>query len=103
MEDISLNIKQICKQNGYKQDFIANEMGITQGTLSGKLLNGNDIKYSLLLEISNITKIPVIDIITYPVKYVPEEDSCTKCKDKEKTIENLNILLDEYKKKKGKL
>jgi len=90
MEDISLNIKQICRQNGYKQDFIANEMGITQGTLSGKLLNGNDIKYSLLLEISNITKIPVIDIITYPLKYVPETDNCINCREKEETIRNLN-------------
>jgi transcriptional regulator with XRE-family HTH domain len=90
MEDISLNIKQICKENGYKQDFIADKMGITQGTLSGKLLNGNDIKYSLLLEISNITGISVIDIITYPVKYAPKTDDCVNCHEKEETIRNLN-------------
>jgi len=90
MEDISKKIKQICKENGLKQEFIAHKLGITQGTLAGKLANGNEIKYSLILEISNITKIPIIDIIAYPDKYVPEVNMCSDCAEKKEVIRNLN-------------
>ena len=90
MDDISSKIKQVCKENGYKQEYIANKLGITQGTLAGKLAKGDDIKYSLLLEISNITKIPIIDILTYPEKYVPEIKHCSSCNEKDDVIRNLN-------------
>ena len=90
METISKKLKAICKENGVKQEVIAKELGITQGTLSGKLSNGDDIKYSLLLEISNITKIPIIDIITYPEKYIPKQSQCEKCEEKDEIIRNLN-------------
>lgn len=103
MEDIGLKIKKICKEHGYKQENIAKTMNISQGTLSEKLSNGNDIKYSLILEISEITNIPIIDIISYPDKYVLAINGCQKCNEKDKIIENLNELLELYKQKKGKL
>ena len=90
MSNISENIKQICKENGYKQEYIAKKLGVTQGTLAGKLSNDNNIKYSLILEISNITKIPIIDIIAYPEKYVLKIDQCSQCKEKDDIVRNLN-------------
>ena len=90
MDDISSKIKRVCKENGYKQEYIANKLGITQGTLAGKLAKGDDIKFSLLLEISNITKIPIIDILTYPEKYVLEIKHCASCNEKDDVIRNLN-------------
>ena len=100
METISENIKKICKEHGVKQEVIAKEMGLTQGTLSGKLANGDNIKYSLLLEIANIAKIPVIDIITYPDKYVPETAQCSSCKEKDEIIRNLNNYIKTLEKRK---
>ena len=103
MNDIREKIKEICKEKGIKQEVIAEKMGIKQSTLSQKLTRNADIKYGVLLNIADILNVDVIDIIKYPVKYVPEEDNCFKCREKDKTIENLNMLLEEYKKKKGKL
>ena len=101
MDDISKRIKEVYKEHGYKQEFIAEKMGVKQSTLSEKLSNGNDIKYSLILEISEITNIPVVDFITYPDKYVQETISCKSCATKDEIIENLNMLLRQFKKKKG--
>jgi len=56
-----------------------------------------------LSRIANILNVDVIDIIKWPVKYVPLEKNCRACVEKDKTIENLNLLLDEFKKKNGKL
>jgi len=102
MENIRENIKEISKEKGFKQEVIAEKLGITQGSLSQRLSRNDDIKYGFLLKIANILKVDVIDIIKYPTKYVPEEKSCSNCQEKDKTIENLNILLEVFKKKKGK-
>ena len=89
MESISDKIKRICKENGVKQEVIASELGITQGTLAGKLANNDNIKYKLLLDIANTLEMSVIDIITYPDKYI-KQSVCKECKKKSDTIDNLN-------------
>ena len=103
MSNIRENIKEICKEKGLKQEVIAEKIGITQSSLSQKLTRNDDIKYGFLLKIANILSVDVIDIIKYPVRYVPEEKSCASCQEKEKIIENLNMLLEVFKKRKGKL
>lgn len=100
METIEKKLKAICKEKGVKQDVIAKELGITQGTLSGKLKKGDDIKYSLLLEIANIAKIPIIDIITYPEIYVPKQKQCEKCEEKDEIIRHLTNYIKTLEKKK---
>ena len=89
MDSISDKIKQICKENGLKQEVIASELGITQGTLAGKLAKNDNVKYKLLLDIANILNVSVIDIITFPDKYI-KQSVCEECKKKSETIENLN-------------
>ena len=42
----------------------------------------------------------VIDVITYPVKYVPQAEICEKCQEKDKIIQNLNELIEVLKKRK---
>jgi len=103
MVDIRENIKGICKEKGVKQEVIAKQMKITQGSFSQRLTRNDDIKYSFLLEIANILGVDIVDIIKYPVKYVPEVKSCANCQERDRIIENLNILLEQYKKRKGKL
>jgi hypothetical protein len=73
-------------------------------SLNGTQVNRNeDIPLGRLSRIANILDVDVIDIIKWPVKYLPEEKNCKSCSEKDKIIANLNILLDEFKKKKGKL
>jgi transcriptional regulator with XRE-family HTH domain len=96
------NLKQIIKESGIKQEIIAKKLGITQGTFSQKLSKGDEIKYSFLLEISNILQISVINIITYPSIYVSEKEikkECVQCSDKDRTIKNLNAHIELLNKK----
>ena len=102
MNDIRDNIKAICKEKGFKQEVLADIFGITQSSFSQRVSGNDDIKYGFLLELADILKVDVIDIIKYPVKYVPEEDVCSSCREKEKTISNLNFLLEQFKENKIK-
>ena len=103
MENIFENIEAIRRQKELKQEVIAKELGVTQSAYSNYINRNEDIPLGRLTRIANILGIDVIDIIKWPVKYTPEEKSCKACGEKDKIIENLNMLLDEYKKKKGKL
>lgn len=96
--NIAENIKNILSDNNIKQDFLASELGVTQGTLSAKLMRGNQIKFNTILEISNATNIPIIDFITYPEKFKPKE-KCLECKRKDEIIDNLNEYINLLKNK----
>jgi len=103
MKNIFENIEAVRRIKELKQEVIAKELGVTQSAYSNYINRNDDIPLGRLTRIANILDVDVIDIIKWPVKYVPEEKSCKICSEKDKIIENLNILLDEYKKKKGKL
>jgi len=103
MENIFENIESIRRKKGLKQEIIAKELGVTQSAYSNYINRNEDIPLGRLSRIANIFGVDVVDIITWPVKFVPEEKNCRACSEKDKIIENLNLLLDEYKKKKGRL
>ena len=90
MDDIFIKIEAARKEAGVKQEVLAKMLGVTQGTYSGYLTQNQDIKYGLLLDIANKLNMSVIDIITWPQKYVPKSDTCDKCKEKDDIIKNLN-------------
>ena len=93
------NIETIRKKKGLKQEVIAEALGIKQSAYSNYIRRESDIPWSRLLQISNIFEMDVIDVITYPVKYVPAVEECQRCKEKDKIIENLNDLIEVLKKK----
>jgi len=103
MKNIFENIEAIRRVKELKQEVIAKELGVTQSAYSNYMNRNDDIPLGRLTRIANILDVDVIDIIKWPVKYMPEEKNCKICIEKDKTIENLNLLLDEYKRKKGKL
>lgn len=96
MNDILKNIESIRKEKHIKQEVIASELGIKQCSYSSFINRESDITYSRLLQISNIFKMPIIDIITYPEHYVPEKDiiECKECQEKNKTIVHLNKYIE---------
>lgn len=98
MNTISENIKNKLREEGFKLEFVANELGITQGTLSQKLGNADGLKYKTILEISKVTGIPMVDFVTYPEKYTPTE-KCLECKRKDEIIDNLNEYINLLKNK----
>lgn len=93
MKKIILNIEAIRKEKGIKQSVLAESLGITQGAYSQYIWRNQDLKYNKIVEIANILNVPVVDIITYPEKYVPISEvkkECEYCKQKDLIIENLN-------------
>lgn len=90
MEKILENIELIRKNKRIKQTVIAEELGVKQNTYSNYINRSGDIPYSRLSRIADILNVSIIDIITYPDKYVKETDKCENCRTKEDIIKNLN-------------
>lgn len=97
------NIETIRKEKRIKQEVIANELGIKQSSYSSFINRESDITFSRLLQISNILGVSVIDIITYPEKYVLESTAgqCESCAEKDRTILHLNKFIEVLEKKLG--
>ncbi len=100
METIFKNIEEIRKEKGKKQAIIAEALGVGQSAYSNYVNRNNDIPYSRLSRIANILEVSVVDIITHPVKYVPETEKCSNCKEKDEIIRNLNNYIKTLEKRK---
>lgn len=96
MENILKNIESIRKEKRIKQEVVASELGIKQSSYSAFITRDSDITYSRLLRISNILGVSVVDIITYPERFVPESETrpCNTCFEKDKTIQHLNKYIE---------
>jgi DNA-binding Xre family transcriptional regulator len=88
MKYILKNIEAIRKEKGIKQTVIAEQLGIKQNSYSSYITRNEDIKFSLLSRIADKLEVSVVDIITYPEKYVP-----ASVEENRKTT-RLNIELD---------
>lgn len=103
MENILKNIEAIRKEKRITQEAIAAELGIKQSSYSSYITRESDITYSRMLQISVVLGVSVIDLITWPEKYVPkpQEERCKECEAKDATITNLNKYIEILEKKKG--
>ena len=102
MIDIIKNIEEIRKQKGIKQAEMGRRLGVSQTGYSNYVNRTLDMPFSRLSSIADALGVSVVDIVTWPVKYIPEDQvkpECEKCKEKDEIISNLNLLLDVYKKK----
>lgn len=96
MESILRKIEAVRKEKGVKQSVLASLLGITQSAYSQCVSKNADIKYGKLLAIANKLNISVIDIITYPDKYVSMDTiprECEKCKQKDEIITQLSSYI----------
>ena len=96
MESILKNIEAIRKEKRIKQEVIAAELGIKQSSYSSFITRESDITFSRLSHISDILGLRVIDVITWPEKYIPETavPMCEGCTEKERTISHLNKYIE---------
>lgn len=92
MNNILENIEAIRKEKRIKQEVIAAELGIKQSSYSSYITRESDITFSRLSHISDILGVTLVDLIAWPVKYVPasEVKRCPDCVEKDLTISNLN-------------
>lgn len=110
MNDIFSNIEAIRCEKGLKQSVIAERMHISQSSYSAYITKNTDIKYGVLIKIAEALDVSIIDIITYPDKYISiskerkDGGLCSKCEQKDaiiKTLNNyINLLEGELKLKK---
>ena len=99
MVNLKENIKGLIKKSNKTQDFVAEKLGIKQGTLSQKIGQDSKIKFKTLLDIADILEIKVVDIITFPDTYVPEKKSCENCEQLRLEIRHLTDYIEILKKK----
>jgi len=73
MSNILVNIRKIREELHLSQENIAEELGIAQNSF-GLIENGKRrLSYDTLSQIATIFKMSVIDVITYPKKYVDRD------------------------------
>ena len=103
MEDILKNLEAIRKEKRITQDALASKLGIKQSSYSSFITRESDITYSRLLQVSEALGVSIIDIITWPEKYILEssEKQCKECEAKDTTITNLNKYIELLEKKQG--
>ncbi len=102
MIDIIKNIEEIRSKKGIKQAEIGRELGTSQSGYSNYVNRNTDMPFSRLSHIADVLGVSVVDIITWPIKYVPSDmvaPECEECKKKDEIIDNLNELIREYKQK----
>lgn len=94
MIDLKENIKEIIRKCGKTQAVVASCLGINQGSLSERISKNEKIKFKTISDIADVLGIPVIDIITYPDRYVKETPTCDKCEELRLEIRHLNEYIE---------
>ena len=105
MIDVQENIRAILKDKGVLHKEVAYKLGMTEQGLSNWFTRKTDLSFSQITRICEVSGINIVDAITYPVKYVPEETKnpvCEECARKDKIINNLTELIEIYKNKQKK-
>ena len=100
MIDIQGNLQAILKERGFLQKNVAKDLGITEQGLSNWFTRKTDMTFTQISRICEVCHIDIIDVVTYPVKYIPESSAnpeCEECKKKDEIIEYLTELLRRYK------
>ncbi|NDV96026.1 XRE family transcriptional regulator [Dysgonomonas sp. 521] len=70
MGNILENIEAIRKEKGLTQVAIGSILGVSQSGYSNYITRNRDIYYDKLSQIADALNVRVIDIITYPKKYI---------------------------------
>ena len=70
MNSILENIDTIRRNKGYSQEYIATQIGMKQAGFSLIMSGERELKYNTLLQIAKVLQLSVIDLITFPEKYV---------------------------------
>lgn len=86
MNNVLDNIEAIRRDKGLKQQDVAEKLGISQPSYSRYFSEQKDMKLSTILQISDILKVSLIDIVLYPKTYNKLSQAGEKSKIKEEYI-----------------
>lgn len=93
MLDIKKNLNALVEKQGFSQKQVAAALGITQQAYSAWFNRTKGFAFEHIEQVCKVINVSVVDVITYPAKYVdlatlPQE--CEECQRKQETIDNLN-------------
>lgn len=100
MIDVRKNITAIIEERGILKKNVAMDTNVNGSAISNWLHSSGQPTLRKTLEICEVLGISIVDVFTYPEKYVPINQSntaCEECKRKDEIIDNLNELLRKYK------
>lgn len=101
MNKIQENIEAIRKDKGIKQSTMAALLNISQSTYSQYFSRNDDIRFGLISQIADKLGVSVVDIVTYPEKWVPyssvKSEECEQCKQKDAVIKSLTEYIEVLK------
>lgn len=100
MIDIQVNLKAILKEKQVLQKNVAKELGVTEQALSNWFNRKTDLSFSQITRICEVAGVSIVDAVTWPIKYVPEDEvnpACEECKRKDEMIDNLQELIRKLK------
>ncbi|MDD6747168.1 MAG: helix-turn-helix transcriptional regulator [Paludibacteraceae bacterium] len=104
MIDIQKNIRAILADRGIMQKQVALKLGMTDQALSNWFTRKTDLTFTQIQRICEVTGVELVDVVTYPKKYVPEDQAtapvCEECRKKDEIIDNLNLLIKQLKQQK---
>ena len=94
------NIIKIREIKGFSQEYVAEKIGIKQSGFGLIERGERKLDYEKLAQIALIFEMDIIDIITFPNKYILEKSNdCPKCNEKDLIISNLNDYINILKTK----
>ena len=73
MENILMNVRKIRENKDYSQEYLASKMNITQAKYARFERGSSKTDLKLLQVFADVVKMNLIDVITYPKKYVDSE------------------------------
>jgi transcriptional regulator with XRE-family HTH domain len=94
------NILKIRKQKGFSQDFLASQIGMKQAGYGLIEQGKRSLEYNVLLRIAVAFEMDVVDIITYPERYI---DSAVIIKDVDSIEEKVMLQIELKKEKKDQV
>lgn len=100
MIDLQENLSAVLKERGILHKNVAQAMGVTDAAVSNWFNRTVELKFSTVSQICEKFQIPIVDVVTYPEKYISEKSinpACEECKKKDEIIEYLTELLRRYK------
>lgn len=102
MIDIQKNIRAILAERGIMQKQLAAKLGMTDQALSNWFTRKDDLSFTQIQRICEAAGVEIVDVVTYPDKYVKESEAtepyCENCREKDKIIKNLNLLIEKLQK-----
>lgn len=96
MINIQENLKAILKERNVLHKQVADGLGITPQTLSNWFNRKTDFPFARISQICEVAHISIVDVVTWPEKYVPADrpnPMCEECKRKDEIIDNLQELI----------